>query len=330
MKRDFWLGGLYIALAAVIFSTMEVLLKLPAVAGAFHPLQITMERFVVGGICLLPLALRALKKLGYRLRRKDLAFFALTGLFNIPLGMVLYQLAITHGQANVVAVIFSGNPIFVTVLAFLLLREDIHWNNLLALAAEVLGILAIVDPWGRGEISPLCILLSILAALFFSLYAVLGKKKTAKAGSIVVTCFSFLFGAAELFVLLLLGHTGAGAALYQAVGLDVFCDVPFLRGINTTTLPHFLFIGVVNCAGGYVFHMLAIEKTSATHGSLVFFFKPILAPLFALAVLGEAITRPIVLGILCFLAGSLLSILPEVIREHRAKRPQIPHTEGTE
>ncbi|HIY05912.1 MAG TPA: DMT family transporter [Candidatus Evtepia faecigallinarum] len=330
MNRNAVLGGLYIALAAVIFSTMEVLLKLPAVAGAFHPLQITMERFVVGGICLLPLALRALKKLGYRLRRKDLAFFALTGLFNIPLGMVVYQLAITHGQANVVAVIFSGNPIFVTVLAFLLLREDIHWNNLLALAAEVLGILAIVDPWGSGEISPLCILLSILAALFFSLYAVLGKKKTAKVGSIVVTCFSFLFGAAELFLLLLLGHTGPGAALYQAVGLDVFCDVPFLQGINTTTLPYFLFIGVVNCAGGYVFHMLAIEKTSATHGSLVFFFKPILAPLFALAVLGEAITRPIALGILCFLAGSLLSILPEVIREHRAKAAQLSHTEGTE
>ena len=63
--------------------------------------------------------------------------------------------------------------------------------------------------------------------------------------------------------------------------------------------------------------------------SLVFFFKPILAPLFALAVLGEAITRPIGLGILCFLAGSLLSILPEVIREHRVKRAQITHTEGT-
>lgn len=329
MKRDLWLGSLYIALAAVIFSTMEVLLKLPAVAGAFHPLQITMERFVVGGICLLPLALHTLKKRGIRLSWREVRFFALTGLLCIPLGMVVYQLAITHGQANVVAVIFSGNPIFVTVLAFLLLREDIHWNNLLALAAEVLGILAIVDPWGSGEVSPLCVVLAIVSALFFSLYAVLGKKKTARVGSIVVTCFSFLFGAAELFMLLLLGHTGAVAALYQAVGLDVFCNVPFLQGINTTTLPYFLFIGVVNCAGGYVFHMLAIEKTSATHGSLVFFFKPILAPLFALAVLGEAITRPIGLGILCFLAGSLLSILPEVIREHRAKRAQITHTEGT-
>ena len=145
----------------------------------------------------------------------------------------------------------------------------------------------------------------------------------------MVTCFSFLLGAGELFLLLLLGHTGLGAALYGAVGLDVFCDVPFLQGLSATTLPYFLFIGVVNCAAGYVFHMLAIEKTSATHGSLVFFFKPILAPLFALAVLGEAITRPIALGILFFLAGSLLSILPEILRERRAKGAALTETEGT-
>lgn len=90
----------------------------------------------------------------------------------------------------------------------------------------------------------------------------------------------------------------------------MFQDVPFLQGLTGQTLPYFLFIGIVNTALGYVFHMLAIEKTSAIHGSLVFFFKPILAPLFALAVLGEAVTPPILLGIVCFLAGSLVSILP--------------------
>lgn len=319
MKKDFALGCLFIALATLIFSTMEVLLKLPAVAGAFHPMQITLERFLVGGVCLLPMTVWTLRKKGIRLTGADLRFFALTGLLNIPLGMVLYQLAITHGQANVVAVIFSGNPIFVTVLAALLLGELIHWNNLLALAAEVLGILAIVNPFGKGKVSLTCVALAVLSALFFALYAVLGKKKTAQVGSIVVTCCSFLLGGAELLVLLLVGRTGVGAGLYQAIGLDCFCDVPFFQGITGESLPYFLFIGIVNCAGGYVFHMLAIEKTSATHGSLVFFFKPILAPLMALLVLGEAITPNIGVGIGFFLAGSLLGILPEAWRARRAQ-----------
>ena len=119
----------------------------------------------------------------------------------------------------------------------------------------------------------------------------------------MVTCGSFLFGSVELLALLLLGHTGVVSSFYGAVGLDMFQDVPLLQGINLQSLPYLLFIGIVSTGLGYVFHMFAIEKTSATHGGLVFFFKPILAPLVALAVLGEAITGPMVLGIVFFLAG---------------------------
>lgn len=112
-------------------------------------MQITLERFLVGGICLLPVAGWTLRRKGIRLTRRDVGTFALTGLFCVPLSMVLYQLAITHGQANVVAVLFSGNPIFVTLLAFLLLHETIAWNNLLALVLEVLGIGAIAGLGGQ-------------------------------------------------------------------------------------------------------------------------------------------------------------------------------------
>ena len=143
----------------------------------------------------------------------------------------------------------------------------------------------------------------------------------------LVTCGSFLFGSVELLVLLLLGHTGPVSSFYGAVGLDMFQDVPLLQGINLQSLPYLLFIGIVSTGLGYVFHMFAIEKTSATHGSLVFFFKPILAPLVALAVLGEAITGPMVLGIVFFLAGSLMGILPEFLRNRRKAAP-LPQHEG--
>ena len=231
MKRQFLFGCLFIALAAVIFSTMEVLLKLPAVAGAFHPMQITLERFLVGGICLLPVAGWTLRRKGIRLTRRDVGTFALTGLFCVPLSMVLYQLAITHGQANVVAVLFSGNPIFVTLLAFLLLHETIAWNNLLALVLEVLGIGAIAG-LGGSAVSLSSVALAVLAALFFAAYAVLGKRQTARTGSLVVTCGSFLWGGLELGALLLLGRTEVGSALFGQLGLTMFQDVPFLQGLT--------------------------------------------------------------------------------------------------
>lgn len=318
MKKNPTVGYVYIALCTLIFSTMEVMLKMPAVSGVFKPMQITVDRFVIGGLCLLPIAASALKKRGVRLNGHDLAWLALTGFLCVPVSMVLYQLAISCGRAGMVAVLFSGNPLFVTLLAFLLLGEAIRWNNIAALALEVCGIVAIINPFSAGAgISLPSVVMAILSALVFALYSVLGKKLTARCGGIVVTCGSFLFGGGELLLLLLLGYTAPGRDVYGALGLAMFCEVPLLAGISPATLPYFLFICVVNSAAGYVFHMLAMEKTSAATTSLVFFFKPVLAPLIALAVLGEAITAPMAVGIAFFLAGSLCGIVPKLLAERR-------------
>lgn len=307
-------GAFFILMATICFSSMEVMLKLPAVAGVFHPIQITMLRFLIGGACLIPFAASALKKRGIRPGAGDLWFFALTGLLNIPLGMVLFQLSISFGRAGVTAVLFSGNPIFVTMLAFLVLREKIYWNHVAALALDIVGILLIVSSSGNGV--PLSsILLVLLSALMFSLYSVLNKKRAVHFGSLTVTCFCFLLGSAELLLIILFGYTGPGMALFRALGLqDLFCHVPLVQGICMSTLPYFLCICVFNSAAGYVFHMLAIEKAGAIFGSLVFFFKPVLASVLALLILHEPITAIMTAAIVFFLSGSLTSIIPNALR----------------
>jgi drug/metabolite transporter (DMT)-like permease len=320
MKKDTAAGYVYIVLCTLIFSTMEVMLKMPAVSGVFKPMQITVERFLIGGLCLVPFAMRILRQKDVRLNGKDCARLALTGFLCVPVSMVLYQLAIVYGKASVVAVLFSGNPIFVTLLAYLILREEIHWNNILALALEICGIVAIINPFSAGtDISMLSVTLSIISALVFALYGVLGKKLTYRCGGLAVTCGSFIFGSAELLIIILLGYIPSVQGFYGSLGLDMFSGVPLLSGINLTTLPYFLFICVVNSAAGYVCHMMAIEKTGATTASLIFFFKPIIAPVIALAVLGEAITNNMVFGIAFFLAGSLCGIVPRMLNERRAR-----------
>lgn len=319
MKRNALLLGIFsIAMSTLIFSTMEVMLKMPPVSGVFHPMQITVERFLIGGLCLIPFAVASLKKKKICLTPAHLRYFALTGLLCVPLSMVLFQLSVVYGQANVVAVLFSGNPIFVTFLAFLLLKETIHWNNILALSLEVVGILVIINPFSPNtNVNLPSVGLVILSALLFSLYSVLGKRMTKTCGGIVVTCFSFLFGGVELLILLVLGQFAPVAAVFHSVGLSIFCNVPFLAGLSSSTLPYFLYICVINSAAGYVFHMLAMEKTNAHMTNLIFFFKPIIAPIIAFLVLRETITSNIVLGIVFFLLGSLSSILPSMLRSRK-------------
>ena len=307
-------GYIFIVLCAVIFSTMEVMLK--TVHGVFAPMQITCLRFLVGGILLIPFAMRSIRKKNAVLTRKDLGFFACAGFLCVVIAMSLYQMSVTYTRASIVAVIFSCNPIFVTVLAHFLLHEEIHKNHIIALILELTAALIIIDPI-HASLDPTGALLAILSAAMFSFYSVFGKKRTPRFGGIAVTCLSFLFGATELVALLLFGRTAAGASLYGALGLKIFIDVPLFENIPLSALPALLYICCINSAAGFVCHMMAMEKTSAQEASLIFFLKPIIAPIFALIFLKEEIPLNMIVGIVCFLAGSLCAILPGILAQRK-------------
>ena len=71
-----------------------------------------------------------------------------------------------------------------------------------------------------------------------------------------------------------------------------------------------LYICVGVTGAGFAFYFMAMEATSPITASLVFFFKPALAPLLAFLFLHEAIPFNMVVGILLILAGSLVSLIP--------------------
>ena len=309
-------GYVYIVLCAVIFSTMEVMLK--TVHGVFAPMQITCLRFLVGGILLIPFASRSMKKKNASLSRKDIGFFALSGFLCVVIAMSLYQMSVTYTRASIVAVIFSCNPIFVTVFAHLFLHEDIHRNHIIALILELTAALIIIDPI-HATLDPTGSVLAILSAVMFALYSVFGKKRTPRFGGIAVTCFSFLFGSVELLAVLLLGRTAAVGGLFASLGLGIFVNVPLFSGIPLSALPALAYICAVNSAAGYVCHMMALEKTSAQEASLIFFLKPMIAPLFAFLFLREEITANMLLGIVCFLVGSGIAILPGLIAQKKQR-----------
>ena len=313
-------GYIYIILSAVIFSTMEVMLK--TVGGVFAPMQITVCRFLAGGALLIPFALRSMKKKQARFDLRDIGFFALSGFLCVAFSMVLYQMAVTYTKASVVAVIFSCNPIFVTVLAHLILKEEIRRNQIIALVLELVAVVIIIDPF-NAQLNTTGVILSVCAAIAFAFYSVVGKRKSARFGSITVTCCSFLFGGIELMSLLLLGKTAIVGKAFGAIGLSIFVDVPIIPHMPLWALAPFLYICIVVTAGGFVCHMMAMEKTSAQTASLVFFFKPILAPIFAFIFLHEEIPFNMICGIICFLLGSGIAVIPGIIEQRR--QTKTPH-----
>ena len=309
-------GFLCIAFTTMMFSLMEIALKF--ISGDLNPVQITFSRFLFGGVVLLPFALNKLQKLkgqGISMEAADLRYFAFLGFVGMAISMSLYQLSILYANASVVAVLFSSNPLFVLVLAYLILKEPIHIRNIVALVLDIVGIIFIIDPWNM-HVELLGVILTLSATLLFALYTVLGKRKCAKFSGMVVTCFGFLFGSMELILMVLLGHIPAVADVLIANGLQKFAYVPFISGYTLQNLPIVLFVYLGVTGLGFASYFTAMEKTSANTAALVFFFKPVLAPIFALLILHEAIPMNMILGILLILTGSMTNILPGLLKKH--------------
>jgi drug/metabolite transporter (DMT)-like permease len=191
--------GLYIALSTIFFSLMEIALK--SVGDAFNPIQINLIRFFIGGVVLLPFAIRTLRIQGMMIHWRDLGLFALTGFMCLVVSMTLFQLSIGYTQASTVAVVFSANPVFALIFSFLILHERLGRANLIAVIISIVGLLVIVNPANLTD--PLGLTLAIISALTFGLYSIISRYGSVRRGynGIVMTCFTFLVGSAELLAL---------------------------------------------------------------------------------------------------------------------------------
>lgn len=308
-------GYLYIAIAVVMFTSFEVVLKF--IAGQINPIQLTLCRFAIGFVFLLPVALHNLKKRGERLDRGSVAYFALLGFVGIALCMPILQMAVSYTGSSVSALMFSCNPVFVAFLAYFMLKEPIKPRHIAALALEIIGTVVIISPWDT-KLNMTGVALALLSTLLFSLYGVMGKKKVARFGGAVVTCFSFLFGALIVLAFILFSHVPAVAEAFRNIGLESFANIPVLAGYTLANLPYVLFVSVGVAGIGFCAYFLAMEYQPASVVSLVYFFKPALSPILAWAVHGEEISLNMMAGIVLIVAGSLCAIIPGILESRKA------------
>ena len=302
-------GYIFILLATLFFSSMEVALK--TISQDFHPLQLNCTRFLVGGLLLIPFALRALRQRGVSIDMHAWKGFAALGFLGLFVSMLLYQMSILYTPASVVSVLFSCNPVLVLIFAFLFLRADIRPQHIAALVLEVIGALVIIDPL-HTHLNLAGVTLVLLSAALFALYAVLGKKQCALYSGVAVTCFSCLAASVEMLIFIALTHVPFLAGLLQSAGLGEFASIPLLTGYSSENILGVIYVCVFVTAGGYAAYFMGMEATSAMQGSLVFFFKPVLAPILAMIVLGEAIPWNMWAGIGLILLASAVSMIPTI------------------
>ena len=278
----------WVFLTAMAFGTMEIALKLGG--SAFSALQLTFLRFLIGGLFLLPFAIRDLRKRAYRLTRRDIGFLACLGLINIVISMTLFQLSVMHTNANLAAVLISFNPVITLVLAHFIVHEHFTKKRALVLAICVTGLCFVANPLhlAKGN-EPIGILMGLGAATAFAFNTVLSRKHIERLGGLTINSFSFILG-----------------AMMELVLLVIFKE-PVFSNITTDTLPLLAYVSLVVTGFGYFCFMRAVKTGGASTASYAFFVKPIIAMFLAAWILSEPITWNIILGIGLIVGGCIYS-----------------------
>ena len=290
------LRGLLALLAGIIlFSTIEVTSKLMQIGGGNtagkYPFWLAFFRFFGTGVILFIPAMHRLRRNQIRLTGHDLKKLAGLGVVGVTLMSGLYHLSLTYLPANVAALVFSCNPVFVVLFAPFFLSEKITVRKLIAVGLCLSGILILAKDHTDG-ISVTGLWLMLVAIITFAFYTIFFKKMTPRYGALPVTAFASLFGGLPL---LLIACATEGVPL-AAYGAGDWIGIAWLT-IFATAIAYFLYI-------------YGINHVEAGTGSMAFFLKPFLAALFAWMVLGETLTIPLLIGAALILTGMVIALVP--------------------
>ena len=279
----------YIIITAFCFGTMEVALKIGG--SSFAPLQMNFLRFLIGGVILLPLALREQRRRQLHLNRGDLAYLTLLALVGICLSMSCFQIGVMNLNANTASVMISSNPVFTMIFAYFLVREPFTRRKALVLVLCVAGLVLVANPLHMAEGNTVKGMLYMSVALVtFALFTALGKLRSARLGGTIQTCYTFLIASVFNFFIVLLSRS------------------PILGGISLHSLPVLLYCGVIVTGLGYFSYLGAIELSGPSNASIAFFLKPVIAVTAAALILREPVTPNIVAGVALILVGSFLNL----------------------
>ncbi|NCC51704.1 MAG: hypothetical protein EOM20_10865 [Spartobacteria bacterium] len=289
MNREQATGYGALVLSIVLFSTVEVSSKL--LGAGLPPFLLAAVRFMIAGLVLLVPACHVLRLRKTGLGWRDAAILLGLALIGVTVSIGLYHLSILYLQANIAAIIFSANPVFVVMLAPFILRERFTWQKTVAALCGLCGIIFFaVQRFDPAVCPPLGLALMTGALITFALYTVLSRRVMPRYGALVITSFAGLLGSFFLFI------------------VSFIVEGNPLPALAACSWGGILYLSVFATAIAYWAFFFGVIEVGASKGSMFFFLKPFLASLFAWLALGEKLTSSIVIGGAFVLAGLFFAV----------------------
>jgi drug/metabolite transporter (DMT)-like permease len=284
-RRGDLLGGLSIALAAVLFGGVVILGKtLPPDLPVPSMLAV---RFGIAAVLLIVIQL--IRRQPLRPGRGEWWRLALLGAAGYAVEAAFFFSALARGSASAVTLLFFTYPVWVALLSAILGFGLPGWLVAGSLVAAVAGAGLVVASGGGLDISAAGIGFALASAFTYSFY-LLGADTLVRH---TVPIVSAMWVSAAASVALAIYSLAGGADRFPEGGDE------WLRVVG---------LGVLTAAA-FAFLFLGLRRIGALRTAIIAALEPVATSVMAVAILGEPLRAGVALGGALILAGAVAATL---------------------
>ena len=290
MEKKNWLGDILIIIAGLFWGSMGIFVRHLNDLG-FSSIQVACLRLTTAGI-LFALILLIKDRKGFKIKVRDIPLFLALGLVSILFFTCCYFTAIRLMTMSTAAILLYTSPIWVMILAIIILKEKITARKVIALILAFAGCV-LVSGFG-GKVTVVGILVGLGSGLGYGLYSIFGTFALKKYSPYTVTCYTFIIA-------------GLGSIIVSNPP-ELFAKISAVE--NKPALIGFVLLtSVVTAVIPFLLYTLGLNMTTAGKAAVLATVEPAAATLFGFFVMGETVGPVAVAGIaLVFSAIIILSI----------------------
>ena len=275
--------------AALFWGCMGILVRTMN-EGGLTSVEVVTFRCVVTTVIML-FGMFLFKRDALKIKWKDIWCFVGTGICSILLFNYCYFTAIQITSLSVAAVLLYTAPAFVMLMSYVLFKEKLTGNKLLALGMTLLGcvlVTGIVGSDSTNALSGYGILLGIGAGFGYALYSIFSRYALERGySSLQITFYTFVF--ATIGIMPMVSMQG----IMQYIGCNIEnIGFTFVFGAVCTVLPYLAYTAGLNY----------VENGQA---SIIASVEPVVATLFGVILFREKMSFGNVLGTL-FVLGAIV------------------------
>ena len=286
MKRN--AGYLYLLITFFCWGSIYVVSKYAlAVTG---PVTVSFCRYLVSVVCLYGI----LKWKGghKKIAKEHWPYLLILGGLGYFAAIILQLGGTALLSGSLASLINSLNPVMISILAAVFLKEKITWKNVLSIVVSLIGVYIILGN-GSMQINPLGILLSAGAVILWSAASVSIRKISGYYDPVQIAlygmCIALLFN------------------IPAAVLENIFMTQSHPTAVALLAC---LFVAVFGTAVAHTCWNKSLQLLSASTCSMFYPLQPLVSAVLGVLLLHEVITWQFVVGAVLICSGIVITFLP--------------------